>query len=266
MNRVATLVLIAGVVAGLAFWIARLKDGGDSGVALEPVPVAEPVPAPPEPDPVAEVPPPPAPPPAPRAPPLPPLDASDGEVLGVLRARAEPGLIERLLVVDGLLRKAVATVDNLARANVSMNVRAVPPVPQRFLVAGEGDQLYLDEANYARYRQHLRLLETLSPQAAAELYARYYPLLQEAYTELGYPDAAFHGRVLEVVDQLLATPVVRDPIRLTRPHVLYEFADPDLEALSAGQKMLLRSGPGHTVRAQAWLREFRAALAAAEQR
>ncbi|MCC2673139.1 MAG: hypothetical protein K0R58_86, partial [Ramlibacter sp.] len=36
---------------------------------------------------------------------------------------------------------------------------------------------------------------------------------------------------------------VKGPIPSTRPWVRYEFADPQLEALSAGQKVLVRVGP-----------------------
>jgi hypothetical protein len=50
---------------------------------------------------------------------------------------------------------------------------------------------------------------------------------------------------VEVIDHLLTTPEPTDPIRLLRPHVLYEFADPDLAALSSGQKLLIRMGPDH---------------------
>jgi hypothetical protein len=42
--------------------------------------------------------------------------------------------------------------------------------------------------------------------------------------------------------------------------VRYEYADPSLEALTAGQKILLRSGPVNERRLKAKLAEFRAAV------
>ena len=53
------------------------------------------------------------------------------------------------------------------------------------------------------------------------------------------------------------------PIRLVRPHVLYEYADPDLEALSSGQKMLLRMGAGNAEQVKQTLRQLRAQIATA---
>ena len=51
-----------------------------------------------------------------------------------------------------------------------------------------------------------------------------------------------------MIDHLLATPEIEGPIRLVQPKVLYEFADPELEARSAGQKLLLRMGAANAAR------------------
>jgi hypothetical protein len=77
---------------------------------------------------------------------------------------------------------------------------------------------------------------------------------------LGYPDKYFNDRAIEVIDHLLATPEVEGPLNLVQPRVLYEFADPKLERLSAGQKILLRMGPDHRLKLKAKLREIRHAL------
>jgi len=90
-----------------------------------------------------------------------------------------------------------------------------------------------------------------------ETYRRFYPLFQESYRRLGYPVGYFNDRVVEVIDHLLVTPEPKDPIRLVRPHVLYEFADANLEALSSGQKLLLRVGVEHAAEIKRVLKEFR---------
>ena len=74
--------------------------------------------------------------------------------------------------------------------------------------------------------------------------------------------------VLEVIDLLLATPEPGDPLRVRlpefseelrpeRPWVLYQFEDPALQQLSAGQRMLLRSGPDNMHRVKQVLRALR---------
>ena len=66
----------------------------------------------------------------------------------------------------------------------------------------------------------------------------------------------------EVEAHLLATPEVQGPIELTQPRVFYEFADPELEALSSGQKTLIRMGPENAAVVKAKLREVRKLIAA----
>jgi hypothetical protein len=96
-----------------------------------------------------------------------------------------------------------------------------------------------------------------------ELYATYrqfYPLLQQAYVNLGYPDGYFNDRLVEVIDHLLATPTPSQTPVLVRPHVLYEYEDPSLESLSSGQKALLRLSPAQAEAVRKLLREFRARI------
>jgi hypothetical protein len=45
-----------------------------------------------------------------------------------------------------------------------------------------------------------------------------------------------------------------------QPSVTYKYADPKLEALSSGQKLLIRMGPENETAVKAKLRELRAAL------
>jgi hypothetical protein len=98
--------------------------------------------------------------------------------------------------------------------------------------------------------------------AIVDTYRRFYPLFQRSYERLGYPDGYFNDRVVQVIDHLLATPPQPDgPIKLVRPHVLYEFADSRLEALSSGQKLLLRMGPEHAATVKRFLQDLRSEVA-----
>ncbi len=175
--------------------------------------------------------------------PLPPLGESDAPVREGLNGVLGPETVTQWLVSDGVVRRFVATVDNLPRKKVAATVRPLKAVPGTFAVAGEDESLTLDEKNYARYAPLVKALGGVDTKQLAATYLRYYPLMQESYQGLGYPSGYFNDRMVEVIDHLLATPDVQGPVRLTQPHVLYEFADPRLEALSAGQKALIRIGP-----------------------
>jgi hypothetical protein len=194
---------------------------------------------------------------------LPPIDDSDAEVKAALADLAGPTTIDRLLVPDALIRKIVVTVDNLPSRKLAMRMRAVRAVPGSFVVAGANEgTLFIDARNFARYGPYVEAVDAVDPAGFADAYTRFYPLLQEAYEEIAAPGRQFHTRFLEVLDHLLATPVVPGPIELTRPHVFYEYADPSLESLSVGQKALIRMGPEHAARLKSKIERLRAELAA----
>jgi hypothetical protein len=92
------------------------------------------------------------------------------------------------------------------------------------------------------------------------LYKRFYPLFQQEYRSIGYPNGYFNDRVVEAIDDLLATEMPDSVVTLTQPRVLFEYADPALEQRSVGQRILVRMGPEHAARLKSKLREIRTAL------
>ena len=118
----------------------------------------------------------------------------------------------------------------------------------------------LSTKNYVRYEVLVNGLSKIDINLLADTYLRFYPLLQEAYEDLGYPGSYFNDRVIEVIDHLIDTPEINDPIIVHRPYILYEFAHPDIEALSSGQKLLLRLGARNSSRVKQFLKEFRALI------
>jgi hypothetical protein len=168
-----------------------------------------------------------------------------------------------LLDDEGLIDKFVATIDNLTHGHVAEKIRPVGRIQGTFAVSATGANgpYYLSPDNYGRYDFLVNMLTRADLDEVAATYRRFYPLIQEAYTQLGYPDAYFNDRVVAVIDHLLETPAPAEPIELVQPHVLYKFADPKLEALSSGQKLLLRMGGDHAARVKSVLTELRDRIA-----
>jgi hypothetical protein len=159
-------------------------------------------------------------------------------------------------------------VDNLPRSTSIEKLRplrapATPFEVQREVVDAVGgiERITLSSANYARYATLVALLSRTDAATAATAYRRIYPRLQAAYEDLGYPGRYFNDRLVSVIDHLLATPEPEGPLLLEQPKVLYTYADPDLEALSPGQKLLLRAGVDNARAVKQKLREFRAQIA-----
>lgn len=194
--------------------------------------------------------------------PLPALDDSDSYFLLEIENTLGEAVAE-LFVREAVIDRLVASIDNLTRSKIPDRIRPVDTLDAPFEpdTADDGETLVLGIHSYARYDALVAYIYYAEVDAVYDAYQRFYPLFQKAYEQLGYPNAYFNDRLIEVIDHLLAAPEPEGPIALVRPNVLYEFADPDLEALSSGQKLLLRMGPGNAATLKRKLTAFRALLA-----
>jgi hypothetical protein len=127
-------------------------------------------------------------------------------------------------------------------------------------VTGEGENILASPENYRRYTPYVFLTNAVDTRKLVAVYVRFYPLFQQEYQNLGYPKGYFNDRLVEAIDDLLAAPDVPGQIKLVRPNVLYQFADPNLEDLSAGQKIMIRLGSENAARIKARLRDVRREL------
>jgi len=193
----------------------------------------------------------------PDAAPLPALDKSDAALRTALDALFAKGGQSRTLLLEDMIRRIVVTVDSLPREQVARRLVPLKPAEGSLLVTGRGAERVISEHNQGRYAPYVILAEGVDVDYLAALYVRFYPLFQQAYQELGYPEGYFNDRLVSVIDHLLATPELKGPIRLVQPKVLYKFADPELEQLSVGQKFLVRMGPANAARIKMRLREVR---------
>jgi Protein of unknown function (DUF3014) len=244
------LVIVLGAAVGFYLWLER--ETPPQVVQPAPAPPAEPAIRHPieaaRPADVSE-----------PAEPLPALADSDKVMQEALKKILGRNL-EKFFNLQDIIQRVVATVDNLPLEQAPPQLMPVKRVPGWLVTTGKGEKLSLSPKNAARYRPYVRLAEEVPTGPLVALYVRFYPLFQEQYEKLGYPGKYFNDRVVEVIDHLLAAPAVQGPVLLTQNNVVYQFADPKLEGLSAGQKILVRMGNENAAKVKAKLREIRSAL------
>jgi len=194
---------------------------------------------------------------------LPSLDNSDSMMRDALTGLLGAKPFNAFVYPASLVRRIVATVDNLPRASAPTRVLPWQPVPGSLVTAGEGNEIAIDARNAARYEPYVRVAQRIDSRALVRRYVDSYPLFQRAYEELGYPGRYFNDRLIEAIDDLLGAPELPAPAKLSQPKVLYEFADPELQRRSAGQKLMMRIGRENETKLKEKLREIRAELAAA---
>ncbi len=180
----------------------------------------------------------------------------------------------RYVVNDNVISRVVATIEMLGGRQIPAVVQALEGPEGSFQVTAndnpetvinneEGDpipQFFIDPSNYARYTPYVEMLEAADTAEVVENYRSLYPLFQEAYQQMGYADGDFNARLIAIIDELLATPQVNGPVELVKPEAYFLYTDPELESLSAGQKILLRMGNDNATRVKAKLVEVRASL------
>ena len=236
-------VLAVAIVAGLATFF--FFSGQETVEEPEPI-VEAPLPAPPPPasPPVVE---------SVEEIALPSLDESDSLVRNLVAALTSHPAFAAWLIPDQLVRTFVLVVDNVADGN-NPAARLTPLRPtQRFRVRGEAQQLGVDPASYARYNTHAEIVASINPVGAAELYRRLYPLITEAYAELGHPDGGFDDTLLRALRNLLEVPVLERDVTLVPRATFFEFVDDEIEDLYSVQKQFLGMGPRNVRAVQASL-------------
>jgi hypothetical protein len=196
----------------------------------------------------------------PLSPPLPALAASDNFTLDILADLVGNKSLMKFFHSERVIHNIVATIDNLPSNRAPMSVMPVEQAPGKFVTTGTKSELSISPENAARYTHYVRIADAINAKKLVEVYVRLYPLFQQAYEELGYPNKYFNDRLIETIDNMLETPVINEPIRLVQPNVLYQFADPDLEGHSMGQKILMRTGSKNEEKILAKLREIKLEL------
>ena len=193
---------------------------------------------------------------------LPALGDSDASVAAALVALAGGGDLRSLLLPQQVIARIVATIDTLPRHALGTLMLPSHTPKGAFTTTEIDGHTVISEQNAARYAPYMLIVDRVDPKALVAWYVHAYPLFQQAYRELGYPKGYFNDRLIAVIDNLLAAPTLAQPAALTQSGPFHVYADPSLESLSSGQRLLLRVGAVNEAKIKAKLRAIRAQLTA----
>lgn len=188
--------------------------------------------------------------------PVPVLAKSDAFVQQKALAMINNNVLSSSLVQQDLVRQFVVFVDNLAQGELTRKVSPLKGPEKLFSVSEITNKVYLNPEGFHRYDAYVDSIAKMDEQSLITTYKQLTPLLEEAFTELGYSNAKFNDRMLQAIKMLLAAPIIEDPIELNSISVNYQFVDPNLEALPSAQKLLIRMGPENTRKLKVALRKI----------
>ena len=191
---------------------------------------------------------------------LPGLDASDRLVRDLVAALSAHPAFVAWIATDDLIRTFAVVVDNMAEGQTPARHLGNLSPREPFLVSGGRQRPVIDPRSYARYDVIADAFSSLDVDGATQLYTQLEPLLDEAYRDLGHPDAGFDAAMSRAVRRILETPVVEQEVALVSRSVAFEFTDPALQSLAPVQRQALRMGPRNLRLVQRTLRELAGAL------
>lgn len=198
--------------------------------------------------------------------PLPPLDETDALARELVGRLSSHPAVAAWLTTDGLILNFVVVTARIANGETPVaELKAVGPVP-RFRTRGSQDILYVDPSSYRRYDRHAEAASALDARGTARLYATLKPRVRDAYRRLGGLGDEFDPVLERAIVELLRVPVVEGEVALEPQGIVYAFADPRLERMSAAQKQFLRMGPQNVRSVQGKLREIASYLGIPESR
>jgi len=186
-----------------------------------------------------------------------PLDTSDAGLIDALMEKSSFANLGRFLINDSMLQRFVVLSTNLADEQTAPNHQLLLPPEQAFRTYDQAGKTWIDAASYKRYTPYVDMLESFDDEALLSLFRLYQDELQQRYAEIGDPDKSFSSVLVKAINTLLDTPEVPVPVEVYTDSVMYKYADPRLEELSAPKKQLLRTGPDNMRRIKAKLRALR---------
>ncbi|WP_185233883.1 DUF3014 domain-containing protein [Teredinibacter franksiae] len=272
------LLLFAASATAVYFFVFAEQPTPPTAIVV--APTTEPTPAPiptlaPTPDPLAQSAAP-TPTPTPTPIPLPLLNKSDDEIRQQID-NLQLSTIAELLTPEEIVRKFVRAVYNLGQGKIVPQYRPLNGPNSTFKAQAIGRMAKVAASNpedgviqtavfknpgtnQQRYATYISVAENMNISTVVKAYETYYPILQQAYSELGEGPEQFHSAVLGALDSFLATPKLEGEPELILTSVQYQFLDPKLEALPTTQKLMLRIGEENRQRLLPKLEELKQAL------
>lgn len=179
---------------------------------------------------------------------LPSLDESDDFVRSKLPELTWRNELLTLLIDEDMIRRFVVFTDNFSQGLVAYEHSLfVQPkvnfkVDETSKIINESKDVWKwDAQTTKRFDLYVDLLRSVDSTTLVNSYFELKPLIDEAYSELGYEEN-FTYTLQDAITRVLDMELPKTSMDVTRTSVMYKYQDPQLEALADSDKLLLRIG------------------------
>ena len=161
---------------------------------------------------------------------------------------------------DYIVERSVAIIDAMRRGEVPYKLLPVGRPSNTFPINDNGLRVTMDPAGFSRYDGFAQWVNSIDVTAVVGLMRDYDAIATKALAQMGVSDFDIQSALLAATTEILATPIVPSDVELMKQEANWVFIDPELEALSAVQKQLLRMGPANSAIIQQKARDLRGAV------
>ena len=248
-------------VAALGWFLSPTSEVEEPPVAIiEPVPI---VPVVPEVVEVIEVE------PAPVAPekitPVivePPItaDTADEEARRVVDNLNAGNPAAQFVAGDYVVERAVALADHLRRGEVPYTLIPVSRPKQPFKILDDGLRVTIHPDSFERYDPFAQWIDGIDAEALVATYRKFSTVAAGALSAMGVTDVSINEVALAAVTEVISVPNVDLSAELMKQEANWVYVDPELEAMPALHKQIVRMGPINMELVQSKAREIRGAL------
>jgi len=161
----------------------------------------------------------------------------------------------QLLQNSDLVRRLVLMTDNLANSTFNAKYSPLKAPKSDFAPQTKSGKTVMSDNNFARYTTYIEMLEFIPVDIWVAVYLQLKPLLNDAYSNLGY-DSSFDSTLKQAITNILQVDPHSPVIEVYRPSVSYYYKNEDMQNDSDINKQIYRIGPNNTKRLQKVLRSF----------
>jgi hypothetical protein len=213
--------------------------------------------------------------------PLPSLDESDDWLKVKLPEITWRKELLALIIDEDMIRRFVVFTDNFAQGTIAYEHSPFILPKTKFTpetdtvkfekitqdessvqgsIQGKQNVWQWNEGSSKRFGLYVELLRSMDSESLVLWYLDVKPLIDEAYSELGYEDD-FTNTLQDAITRVLDMELPKTSMSVIQPSVMYKFANPQLEALPASDKLLLRLGKDNLLVMKSVLLELHEKLA-----
>ena len=179
---------------------------------------------------------------------LPALDESDEWLKAKLPELTWRNELLSLMITEDMIRRFVVFTDNFAQGLLAYEHSPFVKPKVKFSVdesslsvADKQNVWQWDASTTKRFDLYVDLLRSVDSSTLVDWYLEAKPLIDEAYSELGYEEDFIHT-LQDAITRVLDMELPKSSMALTRTSVMYKYQDSDLESLDDSDKLLLRIG------------------------